>query len=55
MTSMKPVNVDFTEVDVNGVEITIQPKHAEVILKDEVILKEVTLHDKLKSFRQIST
>ena len=58
MTSMKPINVDatdFTEVNVNGVEITNQPKHADVILKDEVILKEVTLRVKLKSLRQIST
>ena len=49
---MKPINVDaadFTAVNVNGVEITNQPKHA------EVILKEVTLLVKLKSLRQIST
>ena len=58
MTSMKPINVDasdFTEVNVNGVEISNQPKHAEVILRDDVILKEVTLHVKLKSLQQIST
>ena len=55
---MKPINVhaaDVTEVDVNGIEITNQPKHADVILKDEFILKEVSLHVKLKSLRQIST
>ena len=55
---MKPINVDaadFTEVNVNGVKITNQPKHAEVILKDDVVLTEVTLRVKLKSLRQIST
>ena len=52
---MKPINVDFTEVDVNGVEITNRSKHAEVILKDEVILKAVSLHVKPKSLREIST
>ena len=53
---MKPINVDaadFTEV--NGVEITNQPKHAEIILRVDVILKEVSLHVKLRLLRQIST
>ena len=55
---MKTINVDaadITEINMNGVEITNQPKHADVILKDNVILKEVTLHVKLTSLRQIST
>ena len=55
---MKSINVDaadVTDVNVNDVEITNPPKHADAILKAEVILKEVTLHIKLKSLQQIMT